>query len=269
MVTMQTRKISGAKEERLRNFWEMKAKKYPLPFDEGSLLKTTKNIMAIVKKRGVVLSGRRILDIGCGTGTFALPLAHEAAWVTGLDISETMLAMFNELVVKYNIHNVDAVHASWKDFDISAHGFEKAFDIVLTAMSMAVMDKDDLTRMERCSKEWCIYVGWGNKRRNTLMEEVFNEHGMALRPPPGTKTMVELLSKMNRQPSLDFIETSWDWEGTADEAFEDIAGHVELEGYGITPKPKIIRDIIERYAQNNVVRHTTYVQEGIVVWGAT
>jgi SAM-dependent methyltransferase len=266
MVTMQTRKISDAKEERLRNFWEMKAKKYPLPFDEGSLLKATENIIAIVKQRGVVLSGKRILDIGCGTCTFALPLAREAASVTGLDISETMLAMFNELIVQYNIRNVDAVHASWKDIDVSAQGFERAFDIVWTAMSMAIMDKDDLEKMERCAKEWCVYVGWGNKRRNALMEEVFKEHGMTLKPPPGTKTMFDFLLKTNRHPSLDYIETSWDWQGTVDEALEDIAGHVELEGYGKIPQRKIIRKIIERYAENNVVRHTTYVEEGIIVW---
>jgi SAM-dependent methyltransferase len=263
---MEIGKISYAKDERLRNFWEMKAKKYPLPFDKGSLLEATENIIAIMKKRGVMLSGKRVLDIGCGTGTFALPLAHEASSVTGLDISETMLAMFNELVVKYNITNVDAVHASWRDLDITAQGFEKTFDIVLTAMSMAVMDKDDLTKMEQCSRQWCVYVGWGHKRKNSLMEEVFKEHGMMLRPPPGTKTMFELLSKMNRQPCLDFIETSWDWEGTVDEAVEDIGGHVELEGYGKVPQQKIIREIIGRHAKNNIVRHTTYVEEGVIVW---
>ena len=267
MVIVEKGKTSDAmREERLKHFWEMKAKKYPLPFDNGGLLKSTEDVVAIMKKRGVTFAGKRILDIGCGTGMFALPLSREAEWVTGLDISEAMLAIFSKLIAKYKIHNVDAVSASWGDLNISAHGFEKAFDIVLTTMSMAVKDKDDLVKMEQCAREWCMYVGWGNKRKNSLMEEVFREHGITLKPPPGAGLIFELLSKMGRQPSLDFIETFWNWQGTVDEAFEDIAGHVELEGYGKVPDKKIIREIMEKHVNNTMVQHTTYVEEGIIVW---
>jgi SAM-dependent methyltransferase len=269
MVIMKTGRISDAKEERLRNFWEMKAKKYPMPFDEGSLLKATEKIIEIVKQRGVVLSGKRILDIGCGTGTFALPLAFMASSVTGLDISETMIAMLNEVAIKYDVRNVDAVHTSWRDLDVSKEGFKKVYDVTWTAMSMAVMDRDDLERMEQCAKDWCVYIGWGNTRRDSLMEEVFRTHGMELKPPPGAGNIAEILQKMGRNPSLDFIETSWDWQGTVDEALEDLAGHVELEGYGKIPERKAIREIIERHAENNAVRHTTYVEEGIIVWRAS
>ena len=38
------------------------------------------------------LAGKRVLDVGCGTGRFTERLAHEGARVTGLDPSETMLA---------------------------------------------------------------------------------------------------------------------------------------------------------------------------------
>jgi SAM-dependent methyltransferase len=266
MVTMNERNASDAREEKIKKFWEMKAQKYPLPLEKGDDLKATESIIAVVKKRGVVLSGKSILDIGCGTGTFALPLAREAAWVKGLDISEFMLAMFKKAITKHGIRNVEALQASWRDLDISVQGFEKAFDIVWTAMSMAVLGKDDLVKMELCAKDWCVYVGWGNKRENALMEEVFKAHGMALRPPPGTKMVFEFLSKMDREPSIDFIETSWQWQGSVDEALEDIAGHIEMERYGKAPDRKIIRDIIKSYAQDDSVRHTTYVEEGIIVW---
>lgn len=263
---MQTPDSSEAKDERLKHFWDMKAKKYPLPFDEQGLIGATGEVLAIMKKHGIILSGKKILDIGCGPGTFALPIAREAAWVTGLDISVTMLAMFNDAIKKYGVRNVDNVRASWKELDAISSHFAKAFDIVLTAMSMAVTDWDDLIKMEQCAREWCVYIGWGKKRRDALMDEVFQAHGMRLKTPPGAATIAELLFKRNRQPNIDYIETSWDWQGTVDEAIEDLAGHIELEGYGTVPDRKIMRGIIEKYAESGVVRHTTYVEEGIIIW---
>jgi cyclopropane fatty-acyl-phospholipid synthase-like methyltransferase len=35
--------------------------------------------------------GTRVLDLGCGPGTYAVPLAHQGAEVTGVDLSEAML----------------------------------------------------------------------------------------------------------------------------------------------------------------------------------
>jgi 2-polyprenyl-3-methyl-5-hydroxy-6-metoxy-1,4-benzoquinol methylase len=39
------------------------------------------------------LSGRRVLDIGCGPGRYAVALAERGAEVVGVDISETMLSL--------------------------------------------------------------------------------------------------------------------------------------------------------------------------------
>lgn len=40
-----------------------------------------------------VKAGMRILDVGCGTGNFSVKLAHKGAIVTGIDVSEKMLAI--------------------------------------------------------------------------------------------------------------------------------------------------------------------------------
>jgi len=42
---------------------------------------------------GKVTAGERVLDMGCGTGRFTVPLAQRGAQVTGLDLSEAMLAV--------------------------------------------------------------------------------------------------------------------------------------------------------------------------------
>lgn len=262
---MATRCEKNEREEKFKAFWEFKAKSYPLPFDEKSLA-TTMRVIQIIKNRGVNFSGSKILDIGCGTGTYTLPLAREAALVIGLDSSKTMLTRLMDEKNRHGIENVDTVNAAWKDVDISVFKFNKGFDIVLTSMSMAVKDEEDLKKMEDCSKRWCVYIGWGSKRQNQLMEEVFAAHGLKYEPPRGAKQIYDILKKNGRKPSIDFIETSWSWRGTLDEAIEDVAKHIEV--HGGFPRIDEIKSILTCHLIDGTIQHTTYVEEGIIVWEA-
>ena len=44
---------------------------------------------------------KTILDIGCGSGRFSLPLAGKGAKVTGIDYSSQMIELANEYLIKY------------------------------------------------------------------------------------------------------------------------------------------------------------------------
>jgi len=253
----------GARQEKAKKFWEYKAKRYPLPFEERSL-KTTKKIIDIVKGRRVVIENARILDIGCGTGNYTLPLAQEAWAVIGVDFSESMISRLTEELKKHHFHNVSTLCASWKDLDITSSNFEKAFDIVWSSMSMAVREEEDVRKMEACSRNWCVYIGWGGKKKNPLMEEIFKIHDIAFQPPAATNNISAILNQIGRSHSLDFIETSWDWCGTCDEAVEDISVHIEF--FGGTPITEKIKDVVSKYSQDGLLKHTTDAKLGIITW---
>ena len=77
----------------VRLFWNNRARNYPLPFEKETLTKT-RRIFRLLGLMGVEFKGRRILDIGCGTGIYGLALAGRARSVLGLDSSAAMLAIF-------------------------------------------------------------------------------------------------------------------------------------------------------------------------------
>jgi len=52
------------------------------------------DLLAILERRG--LNGRRLLDVGCGTGKSFLPMLPRGWLVTGCDISPAMLALAQE-----------------------------------------------------------------------------------------------------------------------------------------------------------------------------
>jgi ubiquinone/menaquinone biosynthesis C-methylase UbiE len=74
----------------------------------------------------------RVLDIGCGTGLFALSLAGRAAQVTGFDLTPEMLDQARALQAELNISNTD-----WQQGDILALPFaDESFSIVVTKATL-------------------------------------------------------------------------------------------------------------------------------------
>jgi SAM-dependent methyltransferase len=59
--------------------------------------------------------GARILDLGCGNGRIAIPLAEAGYAVTGLDACEPLLDMARDRAAKSGVR-VSLVHAEMKDF---------------------------------------------------------------------------------------------------------------------------------------------------------
>ncbi|KIX12676.1 class I SAM-dependent methyltransferase [Dethiosulfatarculus sandiegensis] len=256
---------SGAKvtEKTKKAFWENLARHYPLPFDK-EVLATTQKVFSMVKKRGVTFSNAEILDIACGTGIYTLPLAGEAAGVTGLDDSEAMLDRMKQVMEAKGIQNVRPVKASWEDIDIAAKGFQKAFDIAWVSMTPAIQTAHDFDLMEQCARKWCVYIGWGRKRENALMQEIFSSHGLSYGPPPNIAKAYDILLESGRKPSLDYFETTWYWKGTANEALSDIAFHIEM--HGEKPRRDLIAKALHSYERDGVLSYATEVELRLLVW---
>ena len=75
-------------------------------------------------------TGKRLLDLGCGYGWHCIyALEHGAAAVTGVDISEKMLAVARE---KTGSGDARYIRAAMEDVDFP----EAAFDIALSSLAL-------------------------------------------------------------------------------------------------------------------------------------
>ena len=73
------------------------------------------------------IEGKRILDIGCGTGRMSLELAQRGARVTGIDFSQTMLDMAKAVARQSGLED----KCTFVLDDFTKHIFKEKFDISL------------------------------------------------------------------------------------------------------------------------------------------
>lgn len=77
-----------------------------------------------------------VLDVGCGPGTLALPIAERVKRVTALDYSQGMLDCLSSQAEQQGLNNIRAVRCAWQD-DWHQHGIG-SHDIVIASRSMNI-----------------------------------------------------------------------------------------------------------------------------------
>lgn len=148
-------------------------------------------------------AGSSVLDVGCGPGTLALPLARQGLRVTAMDFSEQMLAELDSRAFQAGIETIKTVQASWTD-DWHRLGLAR-HDVVLAARSLAV---DDLRGALKKMIQWAATevivvdrVGPG-----PFDPDLFAALGRAFEPGPDFVFTVNILLQMGVTPRLDYLE---------------------------------------------------------------
>ena len=161
-----------------------------------------------------------VLDVGCGSGTMAVPLARRVASVTALDFSPRMIELLRRRCAEEGIENVTAVIGSWGDdwdrLGIGTH------DVALASRSLAVEDlRGAVTKLDRAARRQVFIsslVGDGPADRR-----IFEAVGRTFRPGPDYIYVYNLLHQMGIFANVSFL-SSVEWKGYAThaEALEEL-----------------------------------------------
>lgn len=172
-----------------------------------------------------------VLDIGCGPGTFAVPLAKQCKMVYALDYSQGMLDCVQQFKQDLKLDNLVTLHKSWSDnWDEVPQA-----DVVLASRSTLVDDLDDMID-KLCAKAKKRVFLTSVTQRHFLDEGVFQAIG---RDDLGFPTYIYLLNRLYQkgiQANLNFIENeSGRFQG---ETFDDLLNSVEFSLGELTEKEK-------------------------------
>ena len=144
-----------------------------------------------------------ILDIGCGTGNLALPLARRVRRVHALDFSADMLRLLRANARAEGVRNLITHRLAWAD-DWSR--LPRA-DIAICSRAMAVDDlRAALEKMNAQARLRCyltLHAG-----ATFLSEDVYRVLRRSVVPRPGYIYAVNILYQMGIRARVDFLHTA-------------------------------------------------------------
>lgn len=145
---------------------------------------------------------RTALDIGCGVGNLAIPLARRLRKVTAIDFSREMLRHLDAHARRAGVSNIEMLLLSWAD---SWKGVPPA-DLVICSRALGVEDlRGALEKMTRQARKRCYatlltggtYVG----------ADVIRLLDREIEPRPDYIYAVNVLHQMGFRARVDFLPT--------------------------------------------------------------
>jgi len=101
----------------------------------------------------------RVLDIGAGPGTLAIPLAPRVKEITAIEPGEGMAEILSERMRKESITNISLIQKRWEDI-IPARDLSGQFDVVIASLSLTMEDiRLALRKMDAVSRD-SVYLFW-------------------------------------------------------------------------------------------------------------
>jgi len=115
------------------------------------------DIVSSLLDKGIIDKDSSILDIGCGTGSFASRFSPHVKKIIGTDSSPKMLERMMDTVSKMKMDNIEPLLS-----DCLSIPSDIRCDVVFTSLCPPMNDPDALLSMESHSDGYCVYVSSAN-----------------------------------------------------------------------------------------------------------
>ena len=148
----------------------------------------------------------RVLDIGAGPGTLAIPFAQRVKHVTAVEPAKGMVLVLQEKMAEEQVSNIEIVQKRWEDVNV-ADDLKTPYDVVIASFSLGMADiRGAIEKMiASAAKGGTIYLyhfagetHWDRDCRD-LWPRL---HGREYQPGPKSDVLYNVLYSMGIYPSV-------------------------------------------------------------------
>lgn len=209
-----------------------------------------------------------VLDIGCGTGFYAIQFSKISEYVMATDISRNMLdyAKINSETERRT--NIDFVKKPWSEFDVEELQCKEKFDLVFASMSPAIDSYEDLAKMINCGRKLYFLSGFVERKdsiKDELSKIILNSQSSNSN---GNKiySAFNILWNMGYYPKISYKDSNWERHKSVDEFYTEFLNYFERTKI-LTPEDKYtIKSYIENKAVNGMVEERITSKVAWLYW---
>lgn len=245
--------------------WDAKAAQYNAS-QKRQGLDDSYNVAEMLHQKRRLMNGA-VLDVGGGTGLYAIPFARYSQSVTVTDLSANMLSFAKENAMESGLHNLEYIKLDWNKASLEELGWKDHYDLVYSAMCPAIRSGESIDKMIATSKNWCC-VNRFVRMKDTAAERIAKilQYSKPYDPHNNRQRVQEIFNDLwekGYEPEIDYYEETTEKTYTVDEAldyygkrFNDIA----------LSKNKELKTIISDLSENNYLTVNRYKKLAFVSW---
>lgn len=172
---------------------------------------------------GLAVTGEsRVLDIGAGPGTLAIPLARRVKSVTAVEPGAGMVSILEERAAREGITNISCIQKRWEDVD-PARDLTGPYDIVIASLSLTMEDiQAALEMMNSVARGvvclyWFVDMPFWEKMYANLWEPL---HGSMYYSGPKADCLFNVLYQMGIYANIEMMPLSKEYRFASREEME-------------------------------------------------
>lgn len=253
----------NSKNENIK-LWDNSSKNYDIAVTTSRL-----NILTKLEEEGFINEDSIVLDLGCGTGAYTLPLSEICKEVHALDYSEGMLKVLKEKIEENNIDNIKILNKDWNEIDLIEENMFRKYDFVLCSLNPGCYNPESLLKINDASKDSCCFVGTDGRSKNKIFEKADK---YILGEKIKTSDISNIIYPFNilyfsdYNPSLFYTTCKWTYENDYEKAANRLVSRYKNNNEDIDK----LKSKIDEFIASNMIDEK-FVDEsentlGIITW---
>lgn len=211
------------------------------------------------------------LDIGCGSGIYALALAPLLRKAAGCDVSDRMIAAAERRAADLGISNASFFCMDWETADLDALGWRRRFDLVFAHMTPAIHSYCALDQMTACAGRHC-FLKRPARRRDLVLDQAMELLGLRTRGQDADESMEYVFCYLWRngfEPQFRYGHECWQEDRPLEEALEWCLGSAALQRPLTDRECREVRSFLERIAVDGRIRESVSTTTVTIDWAVS